>query len=156
MASKEKMNKKEILIAVDDSENALRAVTYVGQLLGGASNFKITLLHIIPDPEDDYFPSQEEKIKWLSHYKKKTDALLDDYRQVMIREGFRSQDIAQRSAPLSYPSIAECILAECKNAGNTTIVVGRQGFSRSEEFLFGSISNKIVNHARNCTVWVVE
>jgi nucleotide-binding universal stress UspA family protein len=35
-------------------------------------------------------------------------------------------------------------------------VVGRQGLSRSEEFLFGSVSSKIVNHARNCTVWVVE
>jgi len=38
----------------------------------------------------------------------------------------------------------------------STIVVGRQGLSRSEEFLFGSISSKIVNHASNCTVWVVE
>lgn len=26
---------------------------------------------------------------------------------------------------------------------------------RKEEFLFGSVSSKIVSHARNCTVWVV-
>jgi len=38
----------------------------------------------------------------------------------------------------------------------STIVLGRQGLSRSEEFLFGSVSSKIVNHARDCTVWVVE
>jgi nucleotide-binding universal stress UspA family protein len=37
-----------------------------------------------------------------------------------------------------------------------TIVVGRMGMSRSEEFLFGSISSKIVTHGRNCTVWIVE
>lgn len=37
-----------------------------------------------------------------------------------------------------------------------TIVVGRHGLLRSEEFIFGSISSKIVSHARNCTVWVVE
>ncbi|MCJ7616010.1 MAG: universal stress protein, partial [Desulfobacterales bacterium] len=38
----------------------------------------------------------------------------------------------------------------------STVVVGRQGLSRTEEFLFGSTSSKIVNYARNCTVWVVE
>jgi nucleotide-binding universal stress UspA family protein len=37
-----------------------------------------------------------------------------------------------------------------------TLVVGRKGLSRKEEFLFGSISGKIVRTARNCTVWVVE
>jgi hypothetical protein len=38
----------------------------------------------------------------------------------------------------------------------STIVVGRQGVSRSKEFLFGSISSKIINPARNYTVWIVE
>ncbi|MCU0614320.1 MAG: universal stress protein [Desulfobacterales bacterium] len=35
-------------------------------------------------------------------------------------------------------------------------MVGRKGVSRSEAFLFGSVSSKIVNHAENCTVWVVQ
>ena len=30
-----------------------------------------------------------------------------------------------------------------------------RGLSRKEEFLFGSVSSKIVGHARNCAVWVV-
>jgi hypothetical protein len=34
-------------------------------------------------------------------------------------------------------------------------VVGRQGISRKERFLFGSVSSKIVTHASDCTVWVV-
>jgi nucleotide-binding universal stress UspA family protein len=52
--------------------------------------------------------------------------------------------------------MAECILAERDEREYGTIVVGRQGLSRTEEFIFGSISSKIVTHARNCTVWVVE
>lgn len=52
--------------------------------------------------------------------------------------------------------MAECILAEWDETQYSTIVVGRQRLSRSEEFLFKSISGKIVNHARGCTVWVVE
>ena len=102
MLDNDKMFNKNILIAVDESDNARRAVAYVGKLLEGVKNFNVLILHVIRQPEEDYFPDVAEKDK-------------------------------------------------C-----STIVVGRQGLSRSEEFLFGSVSSKIVNHARNCTVWVVE
>jgi nucleotide-binding universal stress UspA family protein len=52
--------------------------------------------------------------------------------------------------------MAECILSERDETQYDTIVVGRQGLSRKEQFLFGSISSKIVSHAGNCTVWVVS
>jgi nucleotide-binding universal stress UspA family protein len=52
--------------------------------------------------------------------------------------------------------MAGCILSEREKRASDTIVVGRQGLSRKEEFLFGSISSKIVNHARDCTVWVIS
>jgi nucleotide-binding universal stress UspA family protein len=54
------------------------------------------------------------------------------------------------------PSIAECIIEEQNRLGCSTIVVGRQGLSRSEEILFGSVSSKLVGRAKNCTVWIVE
>jgi len=75
---------------------------------------------------------------------------------MLIREDFDPGDVSVRSTLRYCPSMAECILAERDETKYSTIVVGRQGISRSEEFLFGSVSSKIVNHARNCTVWVVE
>ena len=147
---------KNILIAVDDSENARRAVSYVSQLLEGVKGFKILILHIINPPEEDYFPTSAEKEKWLSTYQLKVDEMLENYRQILINGGFDPEDISVRS-PLRYcPSLSECILLEQNKIQYGTIVVGRHGLSRSEEFLFGSISSKIVSHARNCTVWVVE
>lgn len=147
---------KNILIAVDESDNARRAVSYVGQLLGGLPGFKVTVLHVIPDPEEDYFPDQQEKDKWLARTKQKVDSMLVDYRQILINAGFAEDDVSTRSTLRYCPSMAECILAEREETYFDTIVVGRQGVSRSEEFLFGSISSKIVNHAENCTVWVVR
>ena len=82
--------------------------------------------------------------------------MLENYRQILIRTGFSPKAVSTRATLRYCPSLAECILAERKDAKCSTIVVGRQGLSRSEEFLFGSVSSKIVNHARNCTVWVVE
>jgi len=156
MISSEKNFNKNILIAVDESENARRAVSYVGQFLAVIKGFKVLILHVIRQPEEDYFPTSSEKDQWLDQYKLKVDAMLKDYRQILIRAGFAPEDVSVRSTLRYCPSLAECILAERDQTGYSTIVVGRQGLSRSEEFLFGSVSSKIVNHARDCTVWVVE
>jgi nucleotide-binding universal stress UspA family protein len=152
----EKTFNKNILIAVDDSENAQRAVFYVSQLLAGVKGFKILILHVISQPEEDYFSTSAEKESWLSNYQLKVDVMLEEYRQILIREGFDPDDISVQSTLRYCPSLSECILAEQDKTRYSTLVVGRKGLSRSEEFLFGSISSKIVNHARNCTVWVVE
>jgi nucleotide-binding universal stress UspA family protein len=37
-----------------------------------------------------------------------------------------------------------------------TVVIGRRGVSKAEEFLFGSVSTKVVQSAADCTVWVVN
>ena len=156
MAKKESVFNKNILIAVDDSDNARRAVTYVGQLVGGLGGFKVAILHVIPEVDEDYFMSDNEREKWLVQYRQKVEGMLEDYRQILLGAGFAPDDVSVRS-PLRYcPSMAECILAERDTTEYHTLVVGRQGISRSEEFLFGSVSSKIVSHAKNCTVWVVQ
>jgi hypothetical protein len=55
---------RNILIAVDESENSRRAVQYVTGMLGGIKGFKATVLHVIREPEEDEFPVQGEKEKW--------------------------------------------------------------------------------------------
>ncbi|MBA2882229.1 nucleotide-binding universal stress UspA family protein [Desulfosalsimonas propionicica] len=151
-----KLYNKNILIAIDESENSRRAVSYVGYFLGGLPGFTATILHVVPEPEEDYFPSSAEKEKWLLQHQKKIDALLDSSRQHLIEQGFAPEAVRMRSTRRYCPSMAECILSERDETAYSTLVVGRQGISQSEEFLFGSISSKIVQHARNCTVWVVE
>lgn len=156
MTRQDKTFNKNILIAVDESENAQRAVTYVGNLLGGLEGFRVMVLHVVPEPDEDFFETPEEKMEWSKKRKKKVDAMLDDYRRMLIEAGFDPDQVTTRSTRRYCPSMAECILAERDETEYSTIVVARQGLSRREEFLFGSISSKIVNHARDCTVWVVE
>jgi nucleotide-binding universal stress UspA family protein len=146
---------RNVLLAVDDSENARRAVTYVAFMLRGLEGFRVTLLHVISEPEEDYFARVEEKEKWLDDYRRKIESLLADYRRELIAAGFPGEAVEARLPQRHCPSIAECILLELDRTEYGTIVVGRQGLSRKEEFLFGSVSSKIVGHARNCAVWVV-
>ena len=156
MTKEDKLFNKNILIAIDESDNSRRAVAYVGKFLGGLPGFKVTVLHVIPEPEEDYFPTSAEKEKWLRQYQQKIDTLLEESRQHLIEDGFSPDDVGVQSTLRYCPSMAECILSERDKTAYSTIVVGRQGISRSEEFLFGSISSKIVQYAKSCTVWVVE
>jgi nucleotide-binding universal stress UspA family protein len=147
---------RNILIAVDASENSRRAVHYVGNLLGGIKGFKATLLHVIREPEEDEFPAPGEKEKWYHEHRRHVDRMLEEYRRMLIDAGFADTDVSIRSSLRYCPSMAECILAESDSLEYATIVVGRRELSLKEEFLFGSISGKIVRIARNCAVWVVE
>jgi nucleotide-binding universal stress UspA family protein len=147
---------KKILIAVDASENSRRAVSYVSKMLEGFGGFYVVFLHVINPPEEDYFSCRSEQEKWMQEHRIEIDRFLGGYRQILIREGFDPKALSLRTTLRYRPSIAECILEEQNRLGCSTVVVGRHGVSRSEEILFGSISSKIVSHARNCTVWVVE
>jgi len=147
---------RNILIAVDTSENSRRAVQYVAGLLEGMKGFKATVLHVIRKPEEDEFQAEGEKEKWYQTYRQQVEQMLEEYRGILIAAGFAAEDVSTRS-PLRYcPSMAECILSERDTLEYATLVVGRKGISYKEEFIFGSISGKIVRTARNCTVWVVE
>jgi len=74
---------------------------------------------------------------------------LEEYRRLLIDAGFATEDVSTRLALRFRPSMAECILAEQDLLKHATLVVGRKGLSHKEEFLFGSISGKIVRTARN-------
>lgn len=147
---------RHILIAVDGSENARRAVLYVADFLGGFPGFRITLLNIIPEPPEDYFKTSEERNAWIESQRHKAEKMLENYRQILIQSGFSEEKVTVKVDIKDCPSVAECILDELKKIKACTIVVGRRGISKKEEFLFGSTSNKIIHYAKNCSVWVIE
>jgi len=147
---------RNILIAADESQNAHRAVTYVGKLLGGIKGFKVTILHVISEPEEDYFQKKSDRDQWYSEYSQRVAQMLERYRNILIDAGFNPEDVSTRSPVRYCPSMAECILAETDSREYSTLVLGRKGLTFKEEFLFGSISGKIVRTAKNCTIWVVQ
>ena len=148
---------RSILIAVDDSENSQKAVSYVARLLGGVEGgFHITLLHLIIEPDTDYFPSEQARISWLEHQTNEVGTLLEKYRAILEEHGFRSDHIRIHTPVRYCPSVSECILAEKDIPEYGTIVVGRKGLTPKEEILLGSVSSKLVKLAKNCAVWVVN
>lgn len=151
-----KTRDRHLLVALDRSENAQRALLYVADLLGGVPGFCVTLLTIVPEPSEDYFGKSQERKAWIEEHRSGAEKMLRNYREVLIQSGFSEDRVVVRVEVRNCPSIAECILEDQKKLGCCTVVLGRRGISKKEEFLYGSTSNKVLHSGKNCAVWVIE
>ena len=152
----EKMKSRNILIAVDASDNAKRAVQYVRDFIGGLPGFHVAVLTIISEPSEDYFVNAGERNAWVEKENAASNRIIEEYRQTLIQAGLRDKDVTVHAVLKSCASIAECILDEQRKLGCGTVVIGRRGISKKEEFMFGSTSNKILHAAKDCSIWVIE
>jgi len=150
------MVERHIMIAVDSSDNARRAVLFVGDFFGCYEGFQVTLLHIILEPEATYFRDNEERQEWLSSNQEDAKKVMEEYRNILIDAGFLEDKINVRIDTMRAPSVADCIIKEQEEMKCCTIVIGRRGISKKEEFIFGSTSNRIIHDAKKCAVLVIE
>ncbi len=147
---------RHLLVAVDESENARRAVMYLADFFCGDRDVYITLLTIIPEPSEDFFATEEERENWLADRKRAVQEAHASYRQLLIGAGFSEEQMESRIIVRPCISIADAILEEQDKLRCCIVVVGRRGLSHNEEFVFGSTSSRILHEARNCAVMVVE
>ncbi|NJB68072.1 nucleotide-binding universal stress UspA family protein [Desulfobaculum xiamenense] len=149
------MDCKRILVAVDTSENSLRAVSYVGEMVRNTEGVHVELLHIVRLPQRDLYPDEVSFQEQLRVQEVESQNFLEDAHGILEGKGLPSGSVTERQLCITVPSIAQHILRIQKEGNFGTIVVGRRGVSKAEEFLFGSVSSKIVHYAKNCCVWVV-
>lgn len=159
------MDFKSILVAVDASENSARAVNYVGVMIGATPGFRVHLLYVERHPERDIFP---DDASWKQACRQEESSIRDFLAKAM--SSLEASGVALESISLEYAAascdlgphrskgynVAHQILRVHQDGGYGTVVVGRRGVSKAEEFLFGSVTTKIIHNARDCTVWVVE
>ena len=147
---------KHLLVAVDQTDNSKRAVLYVADFLGGFPGFRVTLFSIVPEPEEDFFDTEAEKVAWIREKLEGAGAMLENYRQILIQSGFPEDKVQIRSCVNESKALSDAILQSQCGLSCCTVVVGRHHKSKAEEFLFGSTSSRLVHEAKGCAVWVIE
>lgn len=159
------MDAKRIMVAVDGSENSWRAVEYVAQVVGGVPDVWVCILFVERLPIRDVFVTEEAWQAACRIQKERLDAFLGKCQRHMEQAGVATEVAivpACQGSDDEVPtcslgtSIARDILAFQETRGFGTLVVGRRGISRAEEFLFGSVTTKVIHLARECAVWVVH
>lgn len=147
---------RHILLAVDESENSKRAVMYLADFFGDYADVYITLLTVIPEPDEDFFATEEQRLDWLAKKKETIRMMMEGYAVILLGAGFREEQIKKKIIVEKTTSVADSILAEQDKLRCCIVVVGRRGLSHNEEFIYGSTSNKILHHASHCAVMIVE
>ncbi len=137
------MNRQQnkILLVMDGSDNAALGAAYAGKILAHRKNVSITLLHI----QTDDAPTSVREI----------NRMMDVTRSLLISAGLPA-DAIEIEVRKKTIGIARDILTAITEGRYGTVVIGRRGLSRAQQFLFGSVSHKVVQNAKNCTVWVVD
>ncbi len=158
----------KVLVAFDGSENSFKAVEYVGNIARNCSDCEIKILYVERLPDKDLFPDDE---LWKEQCKLNEHEILEKLkiaRKNLVNMGVCKDELSvEYFASCKSPfhetdicstgrSIGMDILRIREEGGYETIVIGRRGVSKAEEFLFGSVSTKIVQSAIDCTVWVVN
>lgn len=147
---------KKILIAVDESENSKTALLYVADFLGGFPGFEAIIVSVLSVPDQDFFDTEAERKEWLQSKHAAMSNMLDRYRQILIQSGFPEDRVLTDLVITKGKPISSVILEKQEQYDACTLVVGRRGVSKHEEFLFGSVSNKLIHLASRCAVWVIE
>ncbi|MCP4667904.1 MAG: universal stress protein [Deltaproteobacteria bacterium] len=154
---------RKILVAVDDSENALRAVRFIGEHF--SPDHSITLFSVIPDTAaicdmnspslTPYFLAQKGAFCTVEEQKKElVSKALEKAKKDLIEAGFEEKKIAIKMETQNK-GIARDII-DTARSNYDVVVLGRRGLSGVKEFFLGSVSQKVLHAAQDLSVLLVD
>jgi nucleotide-binding universal stress UspA family protein len=155
---KGRVKSKNVLLAVDHSENAMRAVAHAGFMLAG-TDVKVTVFHskrdlrrFVPAEVLHEFPGVQK------FWQRKAGDVVAPYmkkaREMLIQAGLAENQISVKMVDGSR-SAARDIFMEAEENTIGTIVLGRKGCSAVEGYSMGSITKKVLDGASDMAVCVV-
>jgi nucleotide-binding universal stress UspA family protein len=158
---------KKVLVAIDDSPAALKAVEYVAQSFAETKDLQVGLVYVLPNLpaifwDEGHILSDEEKKerqkvvdKWIADRKAIMEPVFGKAVAMLTGKGVSSGQIQTKSISDST-DVAESILEEAKDFGYQTIVMGRRNVSQGKQFLIGTITSKIIARGTGVAVTIVE
>ena len=147
----------KIMVAIDGSESALRAVDHISFMLGQGSKNRIILLHVTPRLKDYCTIEFDAEGEILEDVIAQGDKQCVESFYVHARQRFKDAGISEDQIDIrevkSTINVGKAIVDEAEKGNFGTIVIGRRGLNQS--FFMGKVSRHVLNKASNCAVWLV-
>jgi nucleotide-binding universal stress UspA family protein len=150
--------KGKILIAVDSSDSATRAVRHVARM--ATSHHGVGLLHVVrgisvsAEGQEEIFPEGYRQ-RLLEEAESQIRPVFERASRRLAEVGGIRPEKVFTKIITGVASRAEAIYEEAVQGGYGTIVVGRKGLSRVEAFDMGRVTNKLSHRAKGLALWVV-
>lgn len=131
----------KILVAIDGSQNAFRALEYASDLAKkyGAS---ITLIHVVERPVYPYVYAEGINLEGdiYSTLREEGEKLLAEKKEELIEKGLKTETLLITGDPAGE------VLKT--SADHDLIVIGSRGLGKLKTLLLGSVSTKVCQHAK--------
>ena len=152
-----------VLIGMDASPGAMVALDHVAHMLAGAQNCSITLFHVVRGQGVFRHMFERAPVSGEVHGEARSmeeveAALLPVFQEARSRlekAGIGPRCIDHKIV-MGGSSRAGSLVEESRREGYDTIVVGRRGLTRVQEFFMGRVGNKIIQLAHDKATWIVE
>jgi len=156
----------KLLIALDSSKGAWRAVEYVAKTFGNTPGVQVTLLHVLSGLppafwDDGHILEEKERdsrkrlvAAWQQDQEKQWRDLVHKANQHLGAAGLAPKAVHHKFKP-KYFDVAEDILEEAQAGAYDTVVMGRRGLGLAKSLLLGSVTRKVVDNANGCAVAIV-
>ena len=167
VAAAGKSRQPRILMCLDNSEGAMTALRHLAYVIDTSKNCEITLFHAVREFHRfkkfvrEVFSSEKDKSaienieRELEHASKFLEPSFDKARAALISSGVDPAMVHQKIVS-GANNPAQAIMEEAEKGKYDTIVVGRRGLSKVEEFVMGRVSNRVIHMAKDKSVWVVD
>lgn len=135
LCRKPDLNRKNVLLCVDDSESSYNMSRFVASMLEGESHL-VTLCNIIRDTSND---------------RDKSTAIFKRCEEIMLAEGFDACKLRHMIYPSDYAPRA---ILDNANWGKFAVVAVGATSSKQKKFFYGSVSAFLTANLTDAVLWV--
>ena len=157
-----KVTSKMVVVPIDGSENALRALDYISLIFGSKYKLKVILFYLLPSlPQiliEESTTSDEMARKFTELEKKNSEMaqlILSEGEKRLLDKGFKEQ-VVETVFQKREVGIARDICYWSENMRADAIIISTRGLSRLKAFFMGETANKVLEFNRSCPVWMVK
>ncbi|MBN1834103.1 MAG: universal stress protein [Deltaproteobacteria bacterium] len=153
---------RKVLVGFDESGNAMRAVEFVAKSF--SPDHEVVLFHVALDTaaicnlnSPELVPLfLEHQVQFCTLEDKKKDLVsqgMEKAKKRLVDAGFQDKNIYLK-VQTRKKGVARDIVAEAQSDYDA-VVLGRRGLSGIEEFILGSVSQKVLHAAKDISVTLV-
>jgi nucleotide-binding universal stress UspA family protein len=154
----EEGSSNDIMVAVDGSENSLKAVDHLALMMAKNTDVKITFFHVTPRLQDfcpvDFEETRTEALEEIIRRgdKECIDQFFLHANKRLTEAGIRENQIRVKVAEGVF-RVGKAVLDEYRQGNFGTLVIGSRGMNK--KYFTGSVSRYIINEFTGGALWVV-
>lgn len=158
---------KKVLIGIDGSTCAAKAVRYAAEQYAGVADAEFTLVHVLPDLpavfwDDGHILSGSEDgaraawmLSWLDGNQRRMEPVLAKAAEMLRVAGVPAERV-QTKFVKDADNVAAGLIAEARGGGQGTILIGRCGPAEGKHFRVGGVASRLLHEAEGLAVCVVQ